>query len=177
MCAYKLIKPSDDYIKEIDNFKKEILSSDTEYKFAGCASLENFDDIKEWIKKVDSYSSKETCPSGFVPSSLFMFVRDVDNKVVGMIDLRHHIDHPILSLFGGHIGYSIRPSERRKGIGTLMLKEALSKYKELNVNRVLVTCFKDNIGSEMVILNNGGVFEKEVEHEGAKYKRFWIDIN
>lgn len=176
MCAYELIKPSKDYINEIEDFKKEVLNSNSKYKFEGCSGLQNFDDINEWIKKIEAYSNKDTCPEGFVPSSLYLFVRDEDDKVVGMIDIRHHIDHPILSLFGGHIGYSVRPSEMGKGIGTLMLKKALDKCKEMGNNKVLVTCYKDNIASERVILKNGGEFEKTIEHEGGFYKRYWITI-
>ena len=176
MCAYLLIKPNKDYIKEIESFKKEINNFESPYKFEGCAGLEKFDDISEWIRKVEMYSTKDTCPQGFVPSSLYLYVRDVDNKVVGMIDIRHNIDHPILSLIGGHIGYSVRPSERRKGIGSLMLKDGLVKCRELGIDKVLITCYKGNEASEKVILNNGGIFEKEVENEGSLYKRFWINI-
>lgn len=176
MCAYELIKPSKEYIKEIEDFKKEIFNSDSKYKYEGCAGLQNFDDINEWIKKIDAYSSKETCPSDKVPSSLYLLVRDEDDKVVGMIDIRHHIDHPVLSTIGGHIGYSIRPSERGKGLGTMMLSKALVKCKELGNDRILVTCYKDNDSSEKVILNNGGELEKIVEHEGNEYKRYWITI-
>ena len=93
-----------------------------------------------------------------------------------MIDVRHHINHPVLSTIGGHIGYSVRPSERGKGIGTEMLKAALVKCKELGNDKILISCYKDNDSSEKVILNNGGIFEKIVEHEGTQYKRYWINI-
>ena len=159
MCAYELIKPSKDYINEIEDFKKEVLNSNSKYKFEGCSGLQNFDDINEWIKKIEAYSNKDTCPEGFVPSSLYLFVRDEDDKVVGMIDIRHHINHPILSTVGGHIGYCIRPSERGKGIATEMLKKALVKCKEFGNDKALVTCYKDNAASERVIIKNGGVFD------------------
>ena len=170
-----LIKPTEDYIKEIESFKDEIFNSNTDYKFEGCAGLQNFDDIKMWLKKLEAYSSQETCPEGFVPSSLYLYVRDEDNKIIGMVDIRHHINHPILSKMGGHIGYSIRPSERGKGLGTKMLQEALEICKKLSIDKVLVTCNKGNTASEKVILKNGGVFENEVEHEGVIVKRYWIE--
>ena len=176
MCAYVLIKPSKDYIKEIEDFKKEIFNSDAKYKYEGCAGLQHFDDINEWIEKLEAYSSAETCPKDKVPSTLYLFVRDEDDKIVGMIDVRHHINHPVLSTIGGHVGYSVRPSERGKGIGTEMLKAALVKCKEFGIDKVLVTCYKDNDSSEKVILNNGGVFEKEIQQDGGFYKRYWIEI-
>ena len=172
---YTLIKPNKDYIEKIKDFKKEIEFSSSEYKFEGCASLQDFDDINEWLRKLERYSNKDTCPKDKVPSSLYLYIDD-NNNIVGMIDIRHHIDHPILSLFGGHIGYSIRPSERGKGLGTLMLKDALNKCKELGIKKILITCNKDNIASEKVIIKNGGIFEKIVENEGSYYKRFWINI-
>lgn len=175
MCAYILVKPSKDYINEINSFKKEIESSNTKYKFEGCAGLQNFDDINEWLHKLDMYSNKDTCPIGFVPSTLYLYVNE-NNKIVGMIDIRHHIDHPVLSIFGGHIGYSIAPSERGKGLGTLMLKEGLAKCKDLGIKKVLITCYEENIASEKVIIKNGGIFDKVVENEGSRYKRFWISI-
>ena len=176
MCAYVLIKPSKDYIKEIEDFKKEIFNFDSKYKFDGCSGLQHFDDINEWIEKLEAYSSAETCPKDKVPSTLYLFVRDEDDKIVGMIDVRHHINHPVLSTIGGHIGYSVRPSERGKGIGTEMLKAALVKCKEFGNNKVLITCYKDNAASERVIIKNGGVFEKDIEQDGGFYKRYWIDL-
>lgn len=176
MCIYKLIIPNKEFINEIIEFKKEVESFECDYKFEGCAGLENFDDINDWIKKIQMYSSKDTCPEGFVPSSLYLYVRENDNRVVGIIDIRHHINHPVLSLWGGHIGYSVRPSERRKGIGSLMLKDALIKCKGLGNNKILITCNKGNVGSEKVILNNGGIFESEVDNNGTIVKRFWINL-
>lgn len=175
MSEYKLVRPNKDFIKEIQNFKDEINNTPSDFKFEGCAGLQEYDDIIEWIEKTEKYFNPDTCPKDKVPSTLFLYVDD-NNKIIGMIDVRHHINHPYLSLFGGHIGYSIRPSERRKGYGSKMLQEALKECKKMNIDKVLVTCDKGNTGSEMVIRNNGGVFEKEVEHEGKAYKRFWITL-
>ena len=68
--------------------------------------------------------------------------------IVGIIDLRHHIDHPILSTWGGHIGYYVRPSERRKGYATKQIALALDYCKSLDIDKVLMSCTIDNIGSE-----------------------------
>jgi len=74
--------------------------------------------------------------------------------VVGIIDFRHHINHPILSVWGGHLGYSIRPSERRKGYGKEMLRQNLQNCLDRGLTRVLITCDCDNVASEKSGLMN-----------------------
>ena len=92
-----------------------------------------------------------------------------------MIQVRHYFND-YLSRFGGHIGYSVKPDERRKGYATSMLKAILPYCKDLGLDKILITCIDDNIGSEKVILNNGGVYESTVNEPDMKrnLKRFWI---
>jgi predicted acetyltransferase len=79
--------------------------------------------------------------------------------------------------YGGHIGYSIRPTERKRGYGSVMLKLALEEYKSMGVDKVLVTCKKENLGSSKVIFNNGWTFQDEilVEESGCTFLRYWIN--
>lgn len=100
----KLLKPTMEYEEEIMSFRHEML--DTNDSFAGCGSLRNCSSTDEWIKILENMENEETCPIGGVTSSTYISVRLSDNKVVGIIDLRHHINHPILSVWGGHMGYS-----------------------------------------------------------------------
>jgi len=80
--------------------------------------------------------------------------------MVGMIDIRLHL--PKEWYTAGHIGYSIRPNERKKGYATLALKEALEITKKLNINPLIITCLKTNLGSKKVIMNNGGILIDEI---------------
>lgn len=92
-----------------------------------------------------------------------------------MLQVRYYLND-YLEKYAGHIGYSIRPSERRKGYAKQMLKMALSFCREIEIKKVLITCKVGNIGSEKTILANGGVYESTVHepNEGKDLKRFWI---
>ena len=98
-------------------------------------------------------------------------------QVVGMIQVRHYFND-YLSEYGGHIGYSVKLSERRKGYATAMLSAVLPYCREIGLDRILITCVDGNIGSEKAILNNGGVYESAViePNEKIRLKRFWIDL-
>lgn len=103
-------------------------------------------------------------------------IRKEDEKMIGIIDLRHHINHPILETWGGHCGYSVRPSERGKGYAKEMLRLNIKNAKEKGIENLLVTCDEDNKASEKTILSNGGVFEKTIVADGCTMKRYWIKI-
>lgn len=175
-----LIEPTIEYSDDIWAFRQEILDKDSvsEDQFAGCLSLDTSSSAEEWVDICSRRKDKATCESTgvAVPSSMFLAVRKSDNRIVGVIDLRHHIDHPILGTWGGHCGYSVRPSERGKGYAGEMLRLNVLKARELGIDRMLVTCNVVNTASEKTIIANGGVFEKEIEADGARIKRYWIDI-
>lgn len=170
----KLIKPTLEYADDIMKYRQEFLESGD--SMDGCGNLRECSTAKEWIDTIDLLESEETCPVNKVTSNSYIAVRLIDNKIVGIIDFRHHINHPILSIWGGHIGYSVRPCERKKGYATEMLRQNLINCKAYGLDKVLITCYYDNIGSEKTIISNGGVFEKTVEIEGNIIKRYWIQL-
>lgn len=174
MDTITLIEPTIEYEKDIWLFRQELLDADDKDSFAGCSGLETCQTAKEWIDDITLRKSEETCPEGRVPSHVYLAVRKSDHKIVGIIDLRHHIDHPILGTWGGHIGYTVRPDERRKGYAKEMLRQNLNHCKKLGIGDVMVTCHKDNLASEKTILACGGVFEKNIEVDGSIVKRYWI---
>ena len=171
-----LIEPTTEYSRQIQSYRKEFLDSGD--SMDGTGDLRKFDDPREWIDYVEKHKNPQTVPEGRVPSTQFIFVREEDSKIVGMIDIRHHLNE-FLEMFGGHIGYSVAPSERRKGYATQMLKEALSVCKDLGIRKVLITCIKDNEGSRRTILNNGGMYESTVYEpdENVFLERYWIDLS
>lgn len=110
---------------------------------------------------------------GRVPSSTFWMMEE--DTIYGVSRLRHVLTESLL-LEAGHIGYDIPPSHRRKGYGTQLLGLTLGKARVMGLERVLVTCDSDNIGSQRIIINNGGVLENEMEHDGKIVCRYWIDL-
>jgi len=172
MSELKLFKPSIEYSNEINDFRQELLDAGSE--FAGCGSLYNCKTVDEWINKVEENETQ--CHIGGVTSSSYIAVRLQDKKVVGIIDLRHHIDHPILRVWGGHMGYTVRPSERGKGYAKEMLRQNLLNCCSRGLEKVLIVCDSDNIASEKTIIANGGVFEAEICVDGKTMKRYWVDL-
>lgn len=173
-----LTEPDMKYADDIWTFRQEILDCDAECedRFAGCISLDISTSAKEWIKICELRKSEKTCgeTGTTVPSHMYLAVRCKDDRVIGIIDLRHHINHPVLGTWGGHCGYSVRPSERGKGYAREMLRLNILNAKALGIPKLLITCDVNNKVSERVILANGGVYEKTIDVDGSRVKRFWI---
>ncbi|WP_067455107.1 GNAT family N-acetyltransferase [Actinomadura macra] len=106
-------------------------------------------------------------PEGFVPSTALWWVEG--DEFLGGLSIRHRLT-PWLRDVGGHIGYDVRPSARRRGHGTAMLRAALPLAAELGIDPALITCDEDNVGSRRVIEANGGVLE---DRRGVKL-RYWV---
>ena len=176
----ELIEPNIKYADDIWKFRQEILECDAENEdqFAGCISLDVSKSAEEWIKTCELRRSEETCGEvgTTVPSHRYLAVRKNDDKVVGIIDLRHHINHPILGTWGGHCGYSVRPSERGKGDAKEMLRLNIQNAKSMGIDKLLIVCDVENEASEKTILANSGVYEKTITVDGCKMKRYWIMV-
>ena len=168
-----LVKPNLSYTGEILKYKKEFLED--EPIINGAAGLDRFLTVEDWLEELEKRSSRDTVPEGLVPSSTYLGIREKDNYIVGMIDIRHYLNE-FLKQFGGNIGYSVRKSERNKGYAKQMLELALEKCKDLKMKKVLITCDEDNIASEKVILSANAKFEDIRSLEGKNKKRFWLDL-
>jgi len=171
-----LKKPTIEYADDIMQLRQEILDANDPDAFAGCGNLEECKTAQEWIDWISVMENPETCPEGRVSSNMYIAVRITDNKIVGVIDLRHHLGNPVLREWGGHFGYIVRPGEREKGYAKEMVRLNLINCKELGLHKVTITCNRNNIASERTILANGGVFEKEVLVDEEYTKRFWVTI-
>ncbi|MDR1630231.1 MAG: GNAT family N-acetyltransferase [Oscillospiraceae bacterium] len=175
METLKLVVPSIAYADEITAYRQEFL--DAGDSMDGCAALEDYPDIADWLHKIQMHANKDSLPENRVLATQFLYVREEDNKLVGMIDVRHYFND-FLERFGGHIGYSVRPSERRRGYATTMLHDCLPYCRQLGLAKVLITCDADNDGSRKTILANGGVYESTVfeQKEKNQIERYWIPL-
>ena len=113
---------------------------------------------------------------GKVPDSVFFLLDEDRNRLLGAVNIRHRLNDYLLRE-GGHIGDGIRPSERRKGYATEMIRLALIECKKLGMDRVLIVCDRDNVGSAKSIIHNGGILENEfVNSDGEVEQRYWITL-
>ena len=168
-----LVKPNLSYSDEIIKYKEESLKENP--LINGSAGLDRLSSIEDWLEELNKRSCEDTVPKGLVPSSTYLGVREKDNYIIGMIDIRHYLND-FLKQFGGNIGYGVRKTEKNKGYAKQMLKLALEKCKELKIKKVLITCDEDNIASEKVILSANAKFEDIRNIDGENKKRFWIDL-
>ncbi|MEF2965852.1 GNAT family N-acetyltransferase [Paenibacillus sp. M1] len=165
-------------VKPQAELKTEYLSFYREWKKSG-------EDMVPWVISKDpsdfqamltSLSDNEAgigLPDGWVSDSTFWLI-DNNNRVVGAVNIRHQLSEYLYHA-GGHIGYGIRPSERRKGYATKLLELSLVEAKKLGIEEVLVVCDADNVGSEKTIIKNGGEPDSDyVEGNGNVIKRYWI---
>ena len=146
------------YIKEFYEYGSEI---------NGSGGLDRF--LKEstyeaWLEKLVRDMDIANIPESRVPALTYFYVREEDEEIVGMINIRLALND-FLRTEGGHIGYSIRPTERRKHYATEMLAEALKVCDVIGIKEVLISCDKNNPASAGVIRNCGGILINEAYSE------------
>lgn len=115
-------------------------------------------------------------PEGYVPHSTFWLI-DSQDEIVAIANLRHELTEDLLKL-GGHIGYGVRPSARRRGYATELLRLTLIEARTMGIGVMRVTCDKDNVGSARVIVSNGGLLEEEefMVDRGCTVQRYWVGL-
>ncbi|MDZ4671892.1 MAG: GNAT family N-acetyltransferase [Phototrophicales bacterium] len=172
MSSTSLIRPDiaykDSYITAMHEFKAEKLWHYTDL------------DIEQLERDFDDYISgllmrEHTVPAGWVTETLLWLV---DEKgFIGRISFRHYLTDS-LQRFGGHIGYEVRPTRRNEGHGTAMLHEMLPIARAKGLDKVMLTCDDDNLGSQKIIITNGGVLEDVIQNDfrPVPTMRWWITL-
>lgn len=171
----KLIKASFQYQKEITDMLEKWQKYNDEHPEANKSPYvifkNDYHDFDYYINHLEISEAKD----GMVPDSTYFCFDEERNIIVGAINIRHELND-YLFRFGGHIGDGIRPDERRKGYATKMIELGLRECQKLGIRKVLLVCDKDNIGSARSIINNGGILENEVCHDGKIMQRYWISL-
>ena len=170
----ELVFPTKEYKKDVEEYLQEFIDNG-ENEIYGDGGLDRIKDFDTWLKKIENDVNKDKLPEGKIPATLYLTIRKSDEKIVGNVQIRHILNEKLLK-YGGHIGDSVRPSERKKGYATEQIRLALEKCKELGIKNVLMDCDKNNIGSAKSIKNNDGILENEIYVGDELVQRYWISL-
>ena len=170
--------PSLERKDEIIEFLDEFVKNDSQINGAG--SLDkiydglSFEEALEICLKMEDEEYAKSINR--CPGKTFLLIRERDNRIVGSINLRWNLNEALLK-HGGHIGYEIRPSERRKGYNKLNLYMVLKEAKLRSIPKVMLSCDEDNLGSNGTIKALGGVLERKDVYKDKPCNVYWIDVN
>lgn len=167
--AATLIEPTEELRPEFTAMAEEyLLSGDTRYRLA-------LEDFPAFVRELSDGARGVGLRPGHAPYSTFWLASG--RHVIGSSRLRRHLT-PVLEDEGGHVGYDVRPSERRKGYGVLILELTLAEARKLGLNRLLLTCDADNVASAIIIERNGGRLQSRgvSKRSGNPISRYWIEL-
>lgn len=157
-----LVKPRASDKQAVLEYRDEFLQAqETPH---GSASIENATSFESWLQAGIAGEHKKNLPKDRVPATQYLAIRVSDHRLVGMLQIRHSLNE-YLEARGGHIGYSVRKSERRKGYATQMLKQAIEICETIGIHDILLTCDSKNIPSSKVIKANGGTHTAQIALE------------
>ena len=163
-----------DYLNEHIKYNSDINGTGSMDRFIKESTYE------EWLKELEKKKNQKYMDNiGWAPSLTFFLIRENDNKIIGMINLRYNVTEEIIAKGGSHIGYGIRPTERRKGYNKINLYLGLLEEKKLGEKKVLLDCIASNTGSNKTITALGGILEKsEVDTwDNQLTNYYWIDVD
>lgn len=157
----RLVEPCLEYKEAAIEYISEFLEYNS--KIHGVGGLDRYiDNYEEWLEKLQE--DRNNPSKDRVRALTYYLIRQADNRIIGMINIRLELNERLLRS-GGHIGYGIRPSERRKGYNKINLYLALEVCQEHGLEEVLLDCEKNNLGSSRTMQALGGVLESEYSDE------------
>ncbi len=171
------VEPSMTYADEIVAYRKDMLEAGS--SFDGCLSLKRMPDPKEYVEYCTGWANpgrriKENGARGTV----LLCIRKADNRMVGCMQV-HHVLNEQMRNITGHVGYSVRPSERRKGYATRMLAKAKDYLSSFHFSEINVSCLPENEASRRTIHANGGEYIETVylESDNVDLERYLIKLS
>jgi predicted acetyltransferase len=172
---YRMMNNSPFLDRPHQRYKDSYLAAAREFEAEGMFPPWGFDVMTAHFDEfIETVQARATDPMpGYVPQTDYWLI--VAEQYVGSASIRHHLTDALLK-YGGHIGYRIRPTYRRQGYGTLQCKLAIEKAHELGIQRILITCDDDNLGSSKIIEANGGKLWDKVDNGRASLtRRYWVE--
>ncbi|OFI49329.1 hypothetical protein BG261_01740 [Floricoccus tropicus] len=172
----KLVRAEIVYLNQLENLIKEF--TENKEQIHGASRVTEYKNLVNWVIDVRDFEEKNKVPDNLVPAIQYYAIRESDDKLIGLINLRLELNDYLLN-FGGHIGYSVLPSERKKGYAKEMLGLVVDEARKEGLSKVLITCDENNIGSRKTIEANGGVLEdvRYDPHDNENTCRYWIDTD
>lgn len=165
------------FILPTEQNRADVLSFYDEMEHTGgeCIGIGNYKNYDLWLEEMHNRYAGKNLPDGYVRENFYLCYEG--KRLIGVFSLKFELTDFLLN-YGGHIGYATRPSDRKRGLATQMLKQGLEFAKKFGFDRILCICDSDNYASEKVILRNGGILENEQydPYENVTVKRFWIDL-
>lgn len=171
----RMVVPTMEHQAKAEAFKAEFFTYG-ETVINGSALLDQME-YGDWLAWVARNRNPDTVREDWVQADTFFALRESDGELVGVIDIRHHLGNAFLTEYGGHIGYAVRPCERRKGYATQMLHLTLAYARELGLDRVMLGCYTENTASKKVIEKCGGVCTQRKPYlDGKEMDVYWIAL-
>lgn len=168
----KLVRPTMEMKEAALEFKQEFLENG-EMVINGSEMLDNMDSYEEWLSSVKNNQYADTVNPNWVVTDTF-FAVDGNERIIGIIDLRHTLNDFLKDF--GNSGYSVRPSERKKGYATKMLALIKQVAKETGLSHLQLSVERENEPSVKTILSNGGVYERSFEFQGESADVYMIEL-
>lgn len=170
-----LVKPDLTMIDLLNSYKQEFFDNN-EMVINGSASIDEYLSIEQWLLLIDSMKDRNNLAKPeWVEMSQFVLIDKEKELIIGMINIRHYLNE-YLSKFGGHVGYSVRPSQRNKGYAKVMLELAKQYLQEKGLKKILLTCDDTNIASIKTIESCGGLLENKIDKNNSLIRRYWIKL-
>lgn len=157
-----LVRPTMEYKEKALEYRGEHFAQG-ENTIYGSELFDKTESYEQWLSSVTRNTDPKTVDENWVVTDTFFVVRKSDGRIIGMIDLRHTLNDFLRDL--GNCGYSVRPSERKKGYGTEMLRLLLQAAREAQMKELQISVERENTASVNVIRKNGGVYERSFPYE------------